>query len=152
MDQKSKKNNYGYKVFASVDDEYGFIQTILYILNQQKLMRLTRLETMLADVNCKHLLTDTAYDTSANRELLKTKKINNRIWQKAVRNKPLTKRQKRRNIIISQNRYKVERCFGTIKRKFNFARASYFSTVKVNTQALLKAMCFNALKTVNLMA
>uniref|UniRef100_B0TXE2 Uncharacterized protein n=2 Tax=Francisella philomiragia TaxID=28110 RepID=B0TXE2_FRAP2 len=39
-----------------------------------------------------------------------------------------------------------------MKRKFNFARASYFSTVKVNSQALLKAMCFNALKAVNMMA
>ncbi|WP_268746141.1 transposase [Francisella philomiragia] len=53
---------------------------------------------------------------------------------------------------MSKTRYKVERCFGTMKRKFNFARASYFSTVKVNSQALLKAMCFNALKAVNMMA
>ena len=111
-----------------------------------------RLETMLDDINCKHLLADKAYDTAANRELLKSKKVNNRILQEAVRNKPLTKRQKRRNILISKTRYKVERCFGTMKRKFNFARASYFSTIKVNSQALLKAMCFNALKAVNMMA
>jgi transposase, IS5 family len=111
-----------------------------------------RLETMLEDINCKQLLADKAYDTAANRELLKANKINNRILKKAVRNKPLTKRQKRRNILISKTRYKVERCFGTMKRKFNFARASYFSTVKVNAQALLKAICFNALKAVNMMA
>ena len=107
---------------------------------------------MLEDLNCEHLLADKAYDTVANRNLLKKKKVKNRILQKAVRNKPLTKRQKRRNILISKTRYKVERCFGTLKRKFNFARASYFSTIKVNAQALLKAMCFNALKAVNLMA
>ncbi|WP_395167301.1 transposase [Francisella salimarina] len=111
-----------------------------------------RLETILRDINCKQLLADKAYDTAANRELLKIKKINNRILKKAVRNKPLTKRQKSRNILISKTRYKVERCLGTMKRKFNFARASYFSTVKVNAQAFLKAICFNALKAVNLMA
>lgn len=148
--KKGNKSHYVYKVFASVDDEHGFIQTIH--TESAAAYEAHRLETMLEDVNCKHLLADKkAYDTAANRELLKAKKINNRILQKAVRNKPLTKRQKRRNILISKTRYKVERCFGTMKRKFNFARASYFSTMKLNAQALLKAMCFNALKAVNLM-
>ena len=44
----------------------------------------------------------------ANRELLKAKKINNRILQKAVRNKPLTKRQKIRNILISKPSIKLK--------------------------------------------
>ena len=57
---------------------------------------------MLEDINCKHLLANKAYDTAANRDLLKAKKINNRILKKAVRNKPLTKRQKIRNILISK--------------------------------------------------
>ncbi|WP_321174139.1 transposase [Francisella sp. W12-1067] len=82
---------------------------------------------------------------------MKNKKIKNRILQKAVKNKPLTKRQKLRNILIPKTRYKVEQCFGTLKRKFNFTRASYFSTVKVHAQALMKACCFNMLKAVNLM-
>lgn len=150
MDKKGKKSHYGYKVFASVDDEHVFIQTIHTELAEA--YEAHRLETILDDLNCKHLLADKAYDTAANRELLKTKKIRNRILQKAVRSKPLTKRQKRRNILISKTIYNVERCFGTIKRKINFARASYFSTAKVNAQALLKDMCFNALKAVNLMA
>jgi IS5 family transposase len=148
--KKGSKNHYGYKVFASVDDNYGFIQTIH--TESAEVYEAHRLETILEDINCKQLLADKAYDTAANRELLKTNKINNRILKKAVRNKPLTKRQKSRNILISKVRYKVEQCFGTMKRKFNFARASYFSTVKVNAQALLKAICFNALKAVNLMA
>lgn len=148
--KKGKKSHYGYKVFASVDDEHGFIQTIH--TESAEAYEAHRLEMILDDLNCKHLLADKAYDTAANRELLKIKKINNRILRKAVRNKPLTKRQKSRNILISKTRYKVERCFGTMKRKFNFARASYFSIAKVNAQALLKAMCFNALKAINLMA
>lgn len=128
---------------------YGFIQTIH--TESAEVYEAHRLKTILENINCKQLLADKAYDTVANRELLKANKINNRILKKAVRNKPLTKRQKSRNILISKVRYKVEQCFGTMKRKFNFARASYFSTVKVNAQALLKAICFNALKAVNLM-
>ena len=125
--KKGSKNHYGYKVFASVDDNYGFIQTIH--TESAEVYEAHRLETMLEDINCKQLLADKAYDTAANRELLKANKINNRILKKAVRNKPLTKRQKRRNILISKTRYKVERCFGTMKRKFNFARASTLSSI-----------------------
>lgn len=148
--KKGKKSHYGYKVFASVDDNHGFIQTIH--TESAEAYEAHRLETMLNDINAASILADKAYDTKANKDLLKVRKIKNRILQKAQRNKPLTKRQKRRNILISKTRYKVERCFGTLKRKFNFARASYFSTIKVHAQALMKACCFNMLKAVNMMA
>jgi len=147
--KKGNKSHYGYKIFTSVDGEHGFIQTVH--VESAEVYEAHRLEVLLEDVECKHVLADKAYDTAANTELLKQRKINNRILKKALRNKPLTKRQKKRNILISKVRYKVEQCYGTLKRRFNFARASYFSTVKVNAQALLKAMCFNSLKAVNLM-
>ncbi|WP_224732675.1 IS5 family transposase [Francisella sp. SYW-9] len=147
--KKGNKSHYGYKVFTSVDDEYGFIQTIH--TESAEVYEAHRLELILKDLDCKHVLADKAYDTTANQAMLKEKNIKNRILKKALRNKSLTKRQKTRNILISKVRYKVEQCYGTLKRKFNFARASYFSTVKVNAQAILKAICFNSLKAVNLM-
>lgn len=80
--KKGKKSHYGYKVFASVDDEHGFIQTIH--TESAEVYEAHRLETMLDDINCKHLLADRAYDTAANRELLKSKKVNNRIYKKLL--------------------------------------------------------------------
>ena len=148
--KKGKKSHYGYKVFTSVDDKHGFIQTVH--TESAEVYEAHRLKVLLKDISCKQVLADKAYDTTANKDILKDKGIKNRILKKAVRSKPLTKRQKLRNILISKVRYKVEQCFGTLKRKFCFARASYFSTIKVNAQALLKAMCFNALKAINLMA
>ena len=68
---------------------------------------------------------------------------------KAHRNKPLTKRQKLANRLISKKRFIIERCFGTLKRIFGMDRASYFGTVKVNAQLLLKAVCMNCLKATN---
>jgi IS5 family transposase len=147
--KKGNRSHYGYKVFTSVDDEHGFIQTIH--TESAEVYEAHRLEIILKDLDCKHVLADKAYDTTANQAMLKERNIKNRILKKAVRNKPLTKRQKTRNILISKVRYKVEQCYGTLKRRFNFARASYFSTVKVNAQAILKAICFNSLKAVNLM-
>ncbi|MCC8996430.1 MAG: transposase [Nitrosomonas sp.] len=40
-------------------------------------------------------------------------------------------------------------CFGTIKRLFRIRRASYFGTVKVNVQVILKSICMNLKKAVN---
>lgn len=148
--KKGRKSHYGYKVFTSVDDKYGFIQAIH--TESAEVYEGHRLETMLKLISPERLLADKAYYDANNNKLLKNKGIKNRILQKAVKNKPLTKRQRLRNIFISKVRYKVEQCFGTLKRKFNFSRANYFTTIKVHAQALMKACCFNMLKAVNLMA
>ena len=53
------------------------------------------------------------------------------------------------NQLISKKRYIVEQCFGTIKRLFRMGRASYFGTVKVNAQVILKSICMNLKKAAN---
>jgi len=40
----------------------------------------------------------------------------------------------------------VEQSFGTLHRKFRYARAAYFGLIKVSAQSHLKAMCLNLLK------
>ena len=50
---------------------------------------------------------------------------------------------------VSKDRFRVEQSFGTLKRRFNFSRASYRTTIKVQAQFTLKAMCLNLLKAVN---
>ncbi|HFC7397586.1 TPA: IS5/IS1182 family transposase, partial [Neisseria meningitidis] len=39
--------------------------------------------------------------------------------------------------------------FGTLHRKFRYARAAYFGLIKVSAQSHLKAMCLNLLKAAN---
>ncbi|CWN02199.1 putative transposase for IS1106A3 [Neisseria meningitidis] len=43
----------------------------------------------------------------------------------------------------------VEQSFGTLHRKFRYARAAYFGLLKVSAQSHLKAMCLNLLKAAN---
>ncbi|MCL6038048.1 transposase, partial [Neisseria meningitidis] len=43
----------------------------------------------------------------------------------------------------------VEQSFGTLHRKFRYARAAYFGLIKVSAQSHLKAMCLNLLKAPN---
>ena len=54
--------------------------------------------------------------------------------------------QKLANKLISKKRYIVEQCFGTAKQLFGMGRASYFGTVKVTAQVVLKSICMNLKK------
>nr|WP_258404437.1 transposase [Neisseria meningitidis] len=55
----------------------------------------------------------------------------------------------KRNRYLSKTRYVVEQSFGTLHRKFRYARAAYFGLLKVSAQSHLKAMCLNLLKAAN---
>ena len=65
------------------------------------------------------------------------------------RGRPLTEAQTKRNRYLSKTRYVVEQSFGTLHRKFRYARAAYFGLIKVSAQSHLKAMCLNLLKAAN---
>ena len=65
------------------------------------------------------------------------------------RNRPLAEAQTKRNRYLSKTRYVVEQSFGTLHRKFRYARAAYFGLSKVRAQSHLKAMCLNLLKAAN---
>lgn len=93
--------------------------------------------------------TDKGFFSEGNKDLLKSRGLKNGIMYKAFRNKPLTARMKKFNTLISKTRYRIEQCFGTIKRRFSYVRASYFGTDKVHTQFLMKSICHNLLKAVN---
>ena len=41
------------------------------------------------------------------------------------------------------------KAYGTLHRKFRYARAAYFGLIKVSAQSHLKAMCLNLLKAAN---
>ncbi|HFC8523028.1 TPA: transposase [Neisseria subflava] len=43
----------------------------------------------------------------------------------------------------------LEQSFGTLHRKFRYARAACFGLIKVSAQSHLKAMCLNLLKAAN---
>ena len=56
-------------------------------------------------------------------------------------NAQLSEMQTKRNRHLSKTRYVVEQSFGTLHRKFCYARAAYFGLFKVSAQSHLKAMC-----------
>jgi IS5 family transposase len=106
-------------------------------------------KTVIKDRKDKRIYGDKGYASRRNKESLRDKGIKNGLMEKAKKNKPLTHWQKKFNHLISKIRYRVEQSFGTLKRRFHFAGAFYFTTAKVHGQMTLKAMAFNLLKGLN---
>ncbi|HGO8331418.1 TPA: IS5 family transposase, partial [Neisseria meningitidis] len=92
---------------------------------------------------------DKGYDSAENRQHLEEHQLLDGIMSKACRNRPLAETQTKRNRYLSKPRYVVEQSFGTLHRKFRYARAAYFGLIKVSAQSHLKAMCLNLLKAAN---
>ena len=92
---------------------------------------------------------DKGYDSKENRQHLEEHRLLDGIMRKAHCNRPLTEAQTKRNRYLSKTRYVVEQSFGTLHRKFRYARAAYFGLLKVSAQSHLKAMCLNLLKAAN---
>ena len=145
--KKGKKSYFGYQGFARCDEE-GFIDKTH--VTPANLAETKELETMMLGVDQKsRIMADKGFFSAENKAILKDKGLKNGLMYKAFRNKPLKRRQIQFNKLVSKTRWRIEQCFGTMKRRFSFIRASYFSTKKVNAQFMMKAMCLNLLKAIN---
>jgi transposase, IS5 family len=142
--KKGSKSYFGYKSFATVDKE-GFISKTMTVPANES--EINKLEEMI--VPCDQFLADKGYDSEKNRNILRAQKIKTRIMHRKSRGKPMTSWQKKFNKAVSKNRFRVEQTFGTLKRRFKFNRASYRTTIKVQAQFTLKAICLNLLKAIN---
>ena len=88
---------------------------------------------------------DKGHDSEENRQHLEEHQLLDGIMRKAHRNRPLTEAQTKRNRYLSKTRYVVEQSFGTLHRKFRYARAAYFGLLKVSAQSHLKVLMENPL-------
>ena len=101
-----------------------------------------------ADPDARRVLVDKAYASKANRDMLRSRHRDG-IMRKAVRGRPLRASEKRFNKLISKRRFRVEQCFGTMKRLFGLHRARYFGLAKTHAQLAMAAIGQNLLKAAN---
>jgi IS5 family transposase len=148
--KKGKRYFYGYKGFVTTDAEDGYIEEVH--VTPANVSEMREFKKAIENTVCtkRRLYADKGSASKNNREVLKSLGFKDGIMHKASKNKPLSKWQKRFNKLISKTRFKVEQCFGTIKRRFKFTRASYKTTEKVHGQMILKSIAFNLLKAINL--
>lgn len=145
--KKGKKCYFGYKGFIRTDHHEGYIEKVMVTPAHEA--EVNQFQDLMGEDVGRRIYADKAYSSQANRQKLRQRRMRDGIMQKAVRGTPLNLRQKFRNKLISSRRFIIEQAFGTLKRKFKMARASYFTTQKVAAQLLLKAICFNLLKASN---
>lgn len=142
--KKGSKSYFGYKSFATTDEE-GFIDKTMTVPANES--EINKLEDMI--IKADEFAGDKGYDSKGNRKALRARGIKTRIMYKKQKNKPMTIWQKRFNKAVSSKRFRVEQTFGTLKRRFKFIKASYRTTAKVQAQFTMKAICLNLLKAVN---
>lgn len=147
--KKGKKSHFGYRTYVTADDADGYIRGVHTApANESETTHFVQALEQ-ADIQAKRVYADKGFTSQKNRQHLKNKKLKSGIMHKATRNHPLTARQIQANKLISKRRYIIEQCFGTAKRLFGIARASYMSTIKVNAQIIMKSICMNLLKAAN---
>lgn len=143
--KKGKKSTLGYKGFARCDEE-GFID-LVHTTPANK-GESPEFKTMADDAKAKRIMADKAYASKANRAHLKGQHRDG-IMRKAVRGRGLRASEKRFNKLISKRRFRIEQCFGTMKRLFGLARARYFGMAKTHAQLAMAAIGQNLLKAAN---
>lgn len=139
--KKGSKSYFGYRGYAIADSEEGFIHHLMVKPAHESETRQVGL--LLDEVHGKRLLTDKGFSSIENRKKLYEKGLRNGISYKASRGHPLKHSQRLFNKVVARRRFPIEQAFGTLKRKFHMARASYFTRIKVEAQLYWKAMCFN---------
>ena len=152
--KKRGKYHFGYKKHHVTDDE-GLVLGVLTTTASKN--EISNLEEVLDTINIElpeniPLKADKGYQSKKNAKLLKQRKLKNHILKKAVRNKPLTKWEKRFNKLIGKTRFKVERTFGGIKLWFKGGIARYRGIEKMHTQNLMEAMCYNLYRSPGIIA
>lgn len=147
--KKGKKSHYGYRSYVTAEETEGFICGVHTAPANESEMNHFVPAIDKAHIAPTRVYADKGYASAKNRSHLHQRKIKSAIMHKAQRNKPLSARQIKANKLISRRRYIIEQCFGTAKRLFGMARASYISTIKVNAQVIMKGICMNLLKAAN---
>lgn len=144
--KKGNKCYFGYRGYARTDED-GYYDKVH--AKPANLSETKEFPEAIKGSTAKCAMGDKGFASKANRDAAIANNQAPRIMYKAQKNKPITKREQLANTLISGKRFVVERAFGTLKRQFKFTKASYATTVKVQFQFTMKAICANLLKAIN---
>lgn len=141
-----KKVTYGFKAHISVDED-GFIKATGFTAGN---VHDSQCFTELLSGTESQVYADSAYASEKTDEWLAEREIDNRVLERAYRNKPLTDTQKTRNKIKSRIRSGVERVFGVLKLHHGMAQARYLGKARNQMRFNLMCLAYNIKRGVNL--
>ena len=133
------KSTYGFKAHINVDED-GFVKaTDMTAGNVHDSNVFT--ELLSGDESAAYA--DSAYASKKHSAWLKERNIQNKILQRAYRNKPLTAAQKQFNRLQSGTRSIVERVFGILKLHYAMGKARYLGLARNQTRLMLMCIGYN---------
>lgn len=130
-----RKTTYGFKAHINVEED-GYIKR--YEFTAGNVHDSQVFDTLLTGKE-KEAYADSAYKSMAHDKLLGKKWVNNRILERAYRNKPLTEQQNVANKLASGTRSIVERVFGVLKLHYAMGNARYLGLAR--NKARFGLMC-----------
>lgn len=147
--KKGTRYFYGYKAHVATDSQDGFILSAhVTPANRADTVEFSKVVAKANLAPKARVYADKGYTSESNTVFLREKGLRSAIMNKAVRNRPLEKRERQRNRCISAIRSTVERIFGTLKRGYGLSRASYIGRAKVELEFMLCAIAYNLKKAV----
>lgn len=142
--KKGKKSIYGYKGHTVVDKAHGLVQAIevtpANVYDGHMLVPLVESLELPEDTE---VLADKGYCSQENEDALQEKNLVSKIMQKKRKNKEMPAETKAFNHAISQQRYRVERSFGGLKKHFGWGRSIYMGLQKTADYLFMGAIAFN---------
>lgn len=136
------ETTFGFKAHMSADED-GYVKKV--VVTPGNVHDSQVLEDVLTGTEVE-VYADSAYAGKPINAMLESKKIKNRIHEKAYRNKPLTEDQKNENTIKSATRYVIERSFGAIKRHYGGAKTRFLGIAKNKGWMTMIAIAHNLKK------
>jgi IS5 family transposase len=130
-----RQTPYGFKAHINVEED-GYIKR--YGFTAGNVHDSQVFESLLTKTE-HEAYADSAYKSKERDKTLKDRCVENRILERAYRNKPLTEQQKKSNQRISGTRSIVERTFGVLKQHHGMANARYLGLSR--NKARLGLMC-----------
>ena len=141
-----RKTTYGFKAHINTDED-GFIKH--FEMSAGNLHDSNVFETLFSGDE-KAVYADSAYKSKKHDGLLKKKHIENRLLERAYRNKPLTTEQKKKNKENSGTRSIVERTFGVLKLHYGMGKARYLGIARNSARFALMSMAHNMKRALNI--
>jgi len=134
-----QKTTYGFKAHINTDED-GFIKS--YEMTAGNVHDSKVFESLLTGTE-KEAYADSAYKSKKHDKLLQAKNIKNKILERAYRNKPLNKEQKKNNLAHSQTRTVVERTFGVLKLHYGMGKARYLGIARNSARFAMMSIAHN---------
>lgn len=143
---KGKKIVYGYKCHVATDKSGFMLGGHVTGANESDVSNLSKVLERVDLEEGTEVFCDKGYSSRVNDELLKEKKLKNRIMKKGRRGNPLKGLEKKYNKLLGKTRYVIEQSFGILKKWYGFSRMRYIGREKCELELYLKMLTFNIKK------